>query len=75
MMVVVMMVMVVVMPMGHPDDDARPISVMVMVVVMVILRELNISILRRRGPLLVERLQQRAGIRDRLQQVGIGIGL
>jgi hypothetical protein len=74
--IVVMVVVMVVMPMGHPDDDARPISVMMMMmVVMVILRELDISVPRRRRPLFVERLQQRARIRDRLQQVGIGIGL
>ena len=72
--VMVMMMMVVVVPMRHPDDDARPISVMMMVV-MVILRELDISVPRRRRPLFVERLQQRARIRDRPQQVGIGIGL
>jgi hypothetical protein len=69
MMVVVMMVM----PMGQPDDDARPISVMMMVV-MVILRELDISVPRRRWLLLVDRLQERARIRDRLQQLGIGVG-
>jgi hypothetical protein len=46
-----------------------------MVVVMVILRELDISIRGRRGSLFVDRLQQRARIRDRLQQIGIGIGL
>jgi hypothetical protein len=63
------------MPVGHPDDDARPISVMVVMVMMVILRELDVSVSRRRRLLLVERLQQRTGIRYRLQQVGIGIGL
>jgi|HubBroStandDraft_4_1064222.scaffolds.fasta_scaffold1260880_1 hypothetical protein len=71
---VVMVVMVVMMPVGHPDDDARPISV-VMVMVVVVLREPDVSVPRRRRLLLVERLQQRARIRDRLQQVGIGIGL
>jgi len=72
MMVVVMMVMVV-MPMRHPDDDARPISVM-MVVMMVILRELDIAVGGSRRPLLVDRLQQRGRIRDRLEQFGIGVG-
>ena len=74
MVIVVMMVVVMmVMPMGQPDDDARPISVMMMVV-MVILRELDISVPRRRWLLLVDRLQERARIRDRLQQLGIGVG-
>ena len=73
-MVVMMMVMVVMMPVGQPDDDARPISVMMMVVVMVILRELDISVRGSRGPLLVDRLQERARIRDRLQELGIGVG-
>jgi hypothetical protein len=73
MVVMMMVVMVMMMPMGHPDDDTRPISVM-MVVVMVILRELDISIRGRRRPLFVDRLQERARIRDRLQQLGIGVG-
>jgi hypothetical protein len=74
-MVVMMMVVMVVMmmPMRHPDDDARPVSVM-MVVMMVILRELDITIRGSRRPLFVNRLQQRGRIRDRLQELGIGVG-
>jgi hypothetical protein len=71
--VIVVVVVMMVMPMGQPDDDARPISVMMMVV-MVILRELDISVPGRRWLLLVDRLQERARIRDRLQQLGIGVG-
>jgi len=70
---VVMMMMVVMMPMGQPDDDARPIRVMMMVV-MVILRELDISIRGRRGSLFVDCLQECARVRDRLQELGIGVG-
>jgi hypothetical protein len=73
MVVMMMVVMVVMMPMRHPDDDARPVSVM-MVVMMVILRELDITIRGSRRPLFVNRLQQRGRIRDRLQELGIGVG-
>jgi hypothetical protein len=68
-----MMVVMMMMPMGHPDDDARPVRVMMMVV-MVILRELDISIRGRRGSLFVNCLQECARVRDRLQELGIGVG-
>ena len=59
-----MMVMVVVMP---------PAIVM-MVVVMVPVGELNAALFGARALLLVQRLEPRAGIRDRLQQFGVGVG-
>jgi hypothetical protein len=75
MMVVVMMVVVTVPPDHDPDRTAPPMVVMVMVVVMMAeLRELNIGLCRRRSAF-VHDPQQRGRIRNRLQQVGIGIDL
>jgi hypothetical protein len=73
-MMVVMVMMMVVMPVRNDHDPRSTISVVMVVVMMVILRELDVSVLCLRGPLLVDRLQQRARIRDRLQQFGIGVG-
>jgi hypothetical protein len=72
--VVVMVMMMVVVPVRDDHDPRSAISVM-MVVVVVILRELDIAVGGRRGPLFVDRLQEHARIRDRLQQLGIGVGL
>jgi len=71
--VVMVMVMVVVVPVRDDHDPRSAISVVMMMVVMVILRELDIAVGGRRGPL-VDRLQEHARIRDRLQQLGIGVG-
>ena len=72
---VMVMVMMVVVPVRDDHDPRSAISVvMMMMVVMVILRELDIAVGGRRGPLFVDRLQEHARIRDRLQQLGIGVG-
>ena len=72
---VMVMVMMVVVPVRDDHDPRSAISVvMMMMVVMVILRELDIAIGGRRRPLFVDRLQEHARIRDRLQQLGIGVG-
>ena len=64
MMVVVVVVMAV------------PIMVMMVVVVMVmVLRELNACFAVRRAALLIHRLQDRAGVWDGLEQVGVGTSL
>lgn len=63
MMVMVMMVM------------TAPVVVVVMMVMVMILCELHARRAAARPLLLVHRLQDRAGIRDGRQQVGIGIGL
>lgn len=73
-MVVVMMVMMV--PVRH-DHDARgatPVMVMMMVV-MVILHELHPRLVAAGTLLLIHRLQDLAGIGDRLQEVRVGIGV
>jgi hypothetical protein len=72
--VMVMVMMVVVVPVRDDHDPRSAISVVMMMVVMVILRELDIAVGGRRGPLFVDRLQEHARIRDRLQQLGIGVG-
>jgi hypothetical protein len=72
--VVVMMMMMVVMPVRDDHNPRSPISVVMVVMVMVILRELDIAVGGRRGPLFVDRLQEHARIRDRLQELGIGVG-
>jgi hypothetical protein len=77
--IVVVVVMMVVMASGpeHDPRDDPAIGVMVVVVMMVTthhdkLRHLDIPRRRRSG--FVDRLQQRRGVRDRLEQVGEGIG-
>lgn len=71
MMVVVMMMMPAAMRQDH--DDRRPPShvvVVVMMMVVVELGELNVVLRRLRRGLFIDRLQQRLGVRDRLQQIG-----
>lgn len=83
MMVVVMVMMVVIVARRH-HDDARPIVAVVMVVVMIIavvvvmmviiiLRYLDVIFPRLDGLLLLDRLQNLDGIRDRLEQFGVRI--
>ncbi|MBV9457391.1 MAG: hypothetical protein JO141_07765 [Bradyrhizobium sp.] len=67
-----MMVVVVVMVPVAPDDDG-PV-VMVMMVVMG-LGELHSGLCRGNWRAFINHFQRRRRIRDRLQQVGIGIGL
>lgn len=70
-MVVVVVMMVMVVPM-RPHHDHRAVPVMMMVVVMVAhLHDLSVGWLS--ALLAVHRLQDDAGIRDRLQQIGIGV--
>lgn len=76
MMVMVVVVMMVMMPVtaDHDHRAASPVTVMMVVMmVMVELRELNRPL--GRGHLLVHDFQDLSGIRNRLQQVRIGIGL
>src|SRR5579884_3574411 len=84
MMVVMMVVMVVVIPAARRYHiDARAIAVapavmmvMMVVVMMVIpLRHLHIALARSGRRLFIERLQDLRGIRNRLQQLRIGVGL
>jgi hypothetical protein len=70
----VMVVMMMVMPV-RADHDARTAVGVVVMVMMVVRRELDLSIPGRRGLLFVDGQQQGAGIRDWLQQIGVGIGL
>ena len=75
MMVMVMVVMMMV-PVRH-DHDARgptPVMVVVMMVVMV-LRKLHPRLITHGTLLLIHRLQDLAGIGDRLEEVGVGIGV
>jgi len=74
-MVMVMVVMMMV-PVRH-DHDARgptPVMVVVMMVVMV-LRKLHPRLITHGTLLLIHRLQDLAGIGDRLEEVGVGIGV
>jgi hypothetical protein len=76
MVMVVMVMMMMMVPEGQRKHDARTmVVVMVMVVMVVMVRDLNVARIGRRILLLVDRLQHRAGVRDRLQQIGIGMGL
>ena len=75
MMVMVVVVVVVTVPERQRKHDARTMVVVMMMVMMVMIRELHIARIGRRTLLLVDRLQRRAGVRDRLQEVGIGMGL
>ena len=73
-MVVVMMMVVMPMPSNH-DDRATPPMAVVMVM-MVPLSHLHISHISFRGfsrRLLIQRLQRFCRIRDRCEQVGVGI--
>ncbi len=75
-MVMVMVVMMMMVPVRH-DHDARgptPVMVVVMMVVMV-LRELHPRLVADGTLLLIHRLQDLAGIGDRLEEVGVGIGV
>jgi len=73
-MVVVMVMMMVVMPVRDDHDPRSAISVVMVVMMVVILRELDIAVGGRRGPLFVDCPQLHARIRDRLQQLRIGVG-
>ena len=66
------MVVVVTVPERQRKHDART---MVVVMMMVMIRELHIARIGRRTLMLIDRLQHRAGVRDRLQEIGIGMGL
>ena len=75
-MVVMVMVVMSAIP-GH-HDDARivavmmPIEAMVMMVVMVVVELGQLDVLSRRSwSRLINGLQQRNGVRNRLQQVGV----
>jgi hypothetical protein len=80
-MVMVVMVMVVVMVASRSDHDPRdnPAIGVVVVMMMVVVITTHHDQLRhfdirwRRGTGFVNSLQQRRGVRDRLQQVGEGI--
>ena len=67
-MVMVVMMVVVVMPVAV-------VMVVMMMVMVVILRELHARRVTACALLFIHRLQQRAGIGDWCQQVGVGIGL
>lgn len=76
--VMVVMVMVVMSAIPGHHDDARivavmmPIEAMVMMVVMVVVELGQLNVLRRRSwSRLINGLQQRDGVRNRLQQVGV----
>jgi hypothetical protein len=77
---VVMMVVVVMMVTVPPDHDPEPraappmVMMVVMMVVMAELRELDIG-LGGRWSAFVQDPQHRGRIRNRLQQVGVGIDL
>src|SRR5262245_17002863 len=75
MMVMVVVMMVVVIPaMRHHDDGPVEIGAVMMMVVMMILRELDGPLLPAGQLPIVERLQLRCRIRDRVQKLGVGIG-
>lgn len=70
-----MMMMVVMVPVA-PDHDDRPAGIsVVMVMVVMGLRQLNIGFGRSGRRAFIDDPQLRGGVRDRLQQVGVGIGL
>ena len=70
-----MMVVVVPVPERQRKHDVRATVVVMMMMVVVVVRELHIARIGRRILLLVDRLQYRAGVRYRLQEIGIGVGL
>ena len=80
----VMVVMVITTISGHHDDagaipliaiSAIEAVMMVMVMMMIVeLSKLDIFVRRRSRPGLIDCLQQRSGVRDRLEKVGEGIG-
>ena len=72
MIMVMIMVVMVTVPERQRKHDVRT-TVVVMMVVMI--RELHIARIGRRTLLPIDRLQYRAGVRDRLQEIGIGMGL
>ena len=70
----VVMVVVVMMPMAsNHDHRGTPRMAVVMVMMMVHLSQLHISLRGFGRRLLIQRLQRLCRIRDRLEQVGIGI--
>jgi hypothetical protein len=73
MMVVMMMMMVVPMAADHDDGPAAVVAVMMVVVVMV-LGELDLGV-RRIGRTLIDDLEDCCGVRNRFQQIGVGVGL
>ena len=83
-MMVVMVMMVMVEAARRHHDDVRPIVAVVMVVmmiiavvmvmvVMIVLRHLDVIFPWLDGLLLLDRLQNPGGVRDRLEQFGVGI--
>ena len=73
MTVMVVVMMVVVMPMAPNHDDRATPHMAVVVVMVVHLSELHISFHGLGRRLLIQRLQRFCRIRDRLEQVGVGI--
>jgi len=69
-MMVMVMMMVAAMRQDHDDGRPPPHVVVVVMVVMMELGELNVVLRRLRRGLFIDRLQQRLGVRDRLQQIG-----
>ena len=74
MMVMVMMMVVMMVPeiAAVPRDDHGAVVVMMVVV---ILRELHLRLIPAGPLLLIHRLQDLAGIGDRLEEVSIGVGV
>jgi hypothetical protein len=73
MVMVVVMMMVMMMPMASNHDDRATPHMAVVMVVMVHLSHLHISFRGFGRRLLIQRLQRFCRIRDRLEQVGVGI--
>jgi hypothetical protein len=70
---VVMMMVVVMVPMASNHDDRGTPHMAVVMVMVVHLRHLHISFRGFGRRLLIQRLQRFCRIRDRLEQVGVGI--
>ena len=81
-MVMMVVMVVVIPPAGRNHIDAWSVAiiavvmvVMMMVVVVVPLRHLHIAFRRFGRRLFIKRLQDFCGVRNRLEQLGIGVGL
>ena len=74
-MVMMMVVVMVMMPMApnHDDRATPPMAVVMVVMVAVHLSQLHIPFCGFRRRLFIQRLQRFRRIRDRLEQVGVGI--
>jgi hypothetical protein len=72
-MMVVVMMMVPMAP-DHDDGPAAVVAVVMMVVVMMVLSELDVGV-RRIGRTLIDDLEDLCGVRNRFQQIGVGVGL